>query len=285
MERRQEFVTSKDLSSIYYEKLLPEKYSSKPWLVFLHGLGGNMTSWVPVAKRCAAMGYRSLLIDARGHGRSRTVQAQRSFSMERYYEDVDAVLAKERVSKFIVCGLSSGGMIALGHALHSRKKPLGMVLVSSSHTSPLNHFVIPRAPRLIAESLLGFCAIVGKPFHRVLSRYVDYAKHEKTPELFLFFYDLQNAGLDSYAYHTISLFDYDVTGMLDSLEMPVLLITGGRDWVLNPSASLEMARLIPKSKLVRIGEMNHEGVFKKPEEVFDVIKGFLSSHFSNHTSA
>lgn len=66
----------------------------------------------------------------------------------------------------------------------------------------------------------------------------------------------------------------DVAGRLGELEMPVLLISGGRDQHYG-SRMAEMARRIPTAEHAVIASAGHNVVFDAPEELADVVEDWL----------
>jgi 3-oxoadipate enol-lactonase len=284
------FVATDDLSTLYYEIIEPKDKPHKVTIVFLHGLAGNGTSWKSAAQVMADNGYRCVLTDLRGHGRSKTLPHMKNFSMDAYYDDLALILRKLNLKNFILVGLSSGGMIALGYAIHGKKKkyplPKALVLVSSTYTCPSKHFIFPWAElKHVGVPALKVLAYPAKLLAVFPRRYVDYSTKEKFPGMFLLMYDLLGTRADSYIYHVLSILDFDASNDLVDVEMPTLLITGSKDWVIRPQASIEIAQKVKKAHLVHIGGMDHVGAFKKPLQITTEIKKFLTAHFSDYPSA
>jgi len=77
-------------------------YSASPgihsdrWLIFLHGLGGDLTTWNPERKGLRDFGYSTLSIDLRGHGLSDRPRYEGAYQLENFVEDVIAVLKQDQ---------------------------------------------------------------------------------------------------------------------------------------------------------------------------------------------
>ncbi len=104
------YVTSRDGTRIYYE------VEGDGFPLVLHtGAGGDLLMWRAAGYTAGLRGYRLILMDHRGHGRSdkpRDIEAHR---MERYVADVIAVLDAAGVERAAFWGYSDGARV--GYAL------------------------------------------------------------------------------------------------------------------------------------------------------------------------
>lgn len=93
-----------------------------PWLVFLHGAGGNLNSWkyqVPHFERH----YNLLLLDLRDHGLSKNMTpAFERYTFDIIVDDILAVLKKQHIQKAHFVTLSFGSVLL--QALHLRQPDL-----------------------------------------------------------------------------------------------------------------------------------------------------------------
>jgi 2-succinyl-6-hydroxy-2,4-cyclohexadiene-1-carboxylate synthase len=95
-------------------------------VVLLHGFAGTRHSWDLVAERLHPERYRPLALDLRGHGDARDA---RPITFAACVADVVAAAAPER---FVLCGYSLGGRVALHVALAHRERVSRLVLVAST---------------------------------------------------------------------------------------------------------------------------------------------------------
>jgi 2-succinyl-6-hydroxy-2,4-cyclohexadiene-1-carboxylate synthase len=95
-------------------------------LVLLHGFGGTHRAWDGVVERLDPERYRPLALDLPGHGEH--ADAERPISFAGCVEHVRA-RAPER---FVLCGYSLGGRVALHVALAARERVSRLVLVSAT---------------------------------------------------------------------------------------------------------------------------------------------------------
>jgi pimeloyl-ACP methyl ester carboxylesterase len=104
------FVHSADGTRIGYRRL-----GTGPALVFVHGSVSTHTDWMRVAKLLAPR-YTCYAMDRRGRGHSGNGRAP--YSLEREYEDIEAVMAEAGPLAALV-GHSYGAICSLGVALRT----------------------------------------------------------------------------------------------------------------------------------------------------------------------
>src|ERR1700730_3787508 len=86
-------------------------YGSGSPVILLHGGLGNGGNWGYQVPALISSGYRAVLIDSRGHGRS--TRDTRAFSYELLASDVLAVMDALRLEKAGLVGWSDGACSAL----------------------------------------------------------------------------------------------------------------------------------------------------------------------------
>jgi len=94
-------------------------------VILLHGFAGTRHGWDLVAERLHPERYRPLALDLRGHGEARD---ERPITFAACVADV-AAAAPER---FVLCGYSLGGRVALHVALAHPQRVSRLVLVAST---------------------------------------------------------------------------------------------------------------------------------------------------------
>jgi pimeloyl-ACP methyl ester carboxylesterase len=78
-------------------------------IILLHGYGLDRTMWMPQEKWLQAKGFPVINVDVRGHGNSRPTA---DFTVKLAAQDVKAIIERENLSRYIVCGLSMGAFVA-----------------------------------------------------------------------------------------------------------------------------------------------------------------------------
>jgi esterase len=96
-------------------------------LVLLHGLASNLTRWSEfVAQSSLAARWDLIRVDLRGHGAS---PAPGPLSLERWADDLAAILEREAHPRAVLVGHSLGAQVALVFAVRHRERTAGLVLI------------------------------------------------------------------------------------------------------------------------------------------------------------
>jgi pimeloyl-ACP methyl ester carboxylesterase len=96
-----------------------------PAIVFVHGLGGTRTDWLPTARKLLAR-HRVVLVDLPGHGESALPEP---FSFANVGEALDQVLAKENPESTIVVAHEIGGRAAMAALAAHPGRARGLMLI------------------------------------------------------------------------------------------------------------------------------------------------------------
>ncbi|MGV3552066.1 alpha/beta fold hydrolase [Rhizobium sp.] len=93
--------------------------------LFLHGIGGGRSNWLPQLSAAAPFGLAASL-DLRGYGDSQLGPSQST--VDDYCADILRVMETLGVTRLILCGLSYGSWIATSFAMRHPEKLTGLVL-------------------------------------------------------------------------------------------------------------------------------------------------------------
>ncbi len=129
-------VLTEDGVPLHVEVDEPEGCADKPTVVFCHGYTHNLTLWVFQRRMLRAAGFRVVLWDARGHGRSETAEDS-SYSVDQLGRDLARVLDETTPQgPVVLVGHSMGGMTIMAFARQSpnvlRERVIGTALISTS---------------------------------------------------------------------------------------------------------------------------------------------------------
>jgi 2-succinyl-6-hydroxy-2,4-cyclohexadiene-1-carboxylate synthase len=234
-----------------------------PTIVFLHGFTNTGASWDPVI---AALGerYRALTPDIRGHG---SAAEARPVSLEAVIEDVSATAPPE----FELVGYSMGGRIALHVALALQDRVTRLVLISASPglATPSERDTRRRVDEQLADGIEEMeieqfadrwartPVLADQPPHVAAAARADRLRNSPGA--------LAQAlrGLGTGALPPL----WD---RLDELQMPVMLIVGGRDERFQAIA-MRMGPAIPHAEVAIVAGAGHAVHLEKPEEVARLI--------------
>jgi pimeloyl-ACP methyl ester carboxylesterase len=201
-----------------------------------------------------AQDHSVIMMDLQGHGRTADIP-ERPLSIERYAEDVVGLLRHLGVGRADFLGESYGGnaavMIAVRHPeLVGRVAACGATFgpPEIAHNPEMLRFDAPPTPH--SRDL---------EFQRE-----SYKTVAPNPEYWQRIWEK----MGSVAWNGFSRAE------LASIEAPVLIVVGDRDFV-RVEHALESSKLIPNAELAVIPDAGHFVLFSEPERVIPVVKHFL----------
>ncbi|MAG60938.1 hypothetical protein CL619_04080 [archaeon] len=274
-------VKSFDGTKIAYYKRQGNK--EKPTLVFLHGVGGNYTTWNKELEFFEKKKYPCIAVDLRGHGESDVPDEFEKYSTEAFAKDLDVILDKEKIESFVLIGHSLGGCIALTFHLLSKKSAEAITLIEPSIVYPFNH-----------DQLLNHSSFTTK-----LLRKIAY-NHKLRSEHFPHFQDIDLSlkGVTEYAHiikHLLQITPIrsiiysldqnekymhehfkDMKKFVKSFEHPLLVISSDDDDVCLPENAKAICQLNKKhATFYLLSHAGHKSIITHPKEVSFTIFSFL----------
>jgi 3-oxoadipate enol-lactonase / 4-carboxymuconolactone decarboxylase len=198
---------------------------SRPPLLVLNSIGTDMGSWDRALPHLLPH-FRVLRMDARGHGASDAPAGE--YSLDLLAADAAAVLDAAGVSQAIVCGVSLGGMIAMTLALNAPGRVRALIPACTSPRMDRDTW----AARIAAVKAGGTAAIADAALGRFVTPAFTRAHPEVVDSLRA---TLVSQSSDGYAGCAAAIRDMDLTGRLNEITAPTLVI-GAREDVSTPFA-------------------------------------------------
>jgi pimeloyl-ACP methyl ester carboxylesterase len=224
-------------------------YGSGAPVILLHGGLGHSGNWGYQVPALAASGYRVVLIDSRGHGRS--TRDARPYSYELMASDVLAVMDALHIEKASLVGWSDGACVALVLARRAPDRVAG-VFFFACNMDPSG--VKPIEP--------------GPLLNRCFSRHTkDYARLSATSDQF-------NAFLEAVTLMQRTQPNYSVQD-LAAIDVPVVIVQGEDDEFITREHAEYLARSIPNAELVILEGVSHFAPLQRPEQFNHSIRRFL----------
>ena len=225
-------------------------YGAGSPVILLHGGLGHSGNWGYQVPALVKSGYRAVLIDSRGHGRS--TRDGRPFSYELMASDVLAVMEALQLQKAALVGWSDGACTALILAAKAPSRVAGVFFfgcnVDPSGVQPLE-----------ASPTLNRC------FNRHRK---DYAQFSATPEQFKAFVEavtLMQRTQPNYSAQDLA-----------QIRVPILVVQSERDEFIKPEHAAYLARAIPKAQLLVLKGVSHFAPLQRPEQFNAAVLAFLS---------
>ncbi|QEU96862.1 alpha/beta fold hydrolase [Streptomyces kanamyceticus] len=254
--------------------------ASSPPLVLLHGGGQTRHSWGRTGPRLAALGWRVIAPDLRGHGTS-AWSADGDYDLDVFADDVRTLVAGLGDRPLLV-GASLGGLSSLLAAGEAPRAAIrALVLVDVAHRPD------PRGVHRIVAFMRrrpeGFASV--EEAAAAISAYVPHRTRPYDPEglrnnlrrhdgRWVWHWDPRL--LDSFADRM------DPPGMAERLldaaqhaDVPTLLVRGGLSDVVREDIAEEFCARVPHARYVDVADAGHMVVGDRNEPFIDALIPFL----------
>lgn len=223
-----------------------------PWLILAHGYGGTFNTWEPVAHRLADR-FRILMWDYRGMHASAAPADPARLRIEDHARDLSAIVAREGIEAAWIGGWSVGVQVALEawHRLPIVKQ--GLFLVCGAYERILKEArgggrlteLQTRAMLKAVEWADRVRPVLKHPIKRAARTRFALPMAERLgictgqpPELIPAIEAILDLDLRRYMQMIRLADDHQTSHFLDRIDVPVLVIAGGRD----PLTPLPIAR-------------------------------------------
>ncbi|MBN9734926.1 MULTISPECIES: alpha/beta hydrolase [unclassified Pseudonocardia] len=236
-----------------------------PDVLCLHTAGQNGVQWRDTQTALAARGYRVVVPDLPGHGRSEPAAGGPVRDLGDYAawcEELIDTLGLERPS---VVGCSIGGAIALQLAVRRGDRLAGAVAMAAhggtDSPSPSvrgleRELADSAAPSRTDRTYFGTLAVVGRRVPAARAELIARMHRREDPEI-------STSDLIGWARH-------DVRDSLGGVACPVHLVVGSDDLWVDPADVRHAAELIPGARYTLL-----EGIGHYPMEELDDVAGIL----------
>jgi pimeloyl-ACP methyl ester carboxylesterase len=232
-----------------------------PPILFAHGFGQSRHAWTRTAQALAARGWRAVTFDARGHGDSGRV-ADGRYQLEQFVDDLLAV-AHTLGTPPVLVGASMGGLLGLVAAGEVRPDPFrALVLVD----------ITPRWEAAGVERMLDFMRAHPRGFASLdeaadaVAAYLPQRRRRKDRyELAQLLRQGDDGRLrwhwDPALLDTVARegerHQQRLLHAARTLDVPVLLVSGGRSDVVSAATVREFLDVVPQAIQVELPHATH----------------------------
>jgi pimeloyl-ACP methyl ester carboxylesterase len=230
----------------------------------LHGWGGNILSFWPVAERLAPRGYQVHLLDLPGFGQSQ--RPPQAWSIADYMRFVTAYLDDSHLDRVAVLGHSFGGRIGLVMAAEHPEHVNKMVLADSAGLrTPLS--TKQRARNLFARLARNTLDRLGLDTWR--NRLQESYNRRYASEDYLTAGPLRDTFLQ--------VIKEDLAAFARRVQAPTVLIWGDRDSDTPLWQGRKLEQLIPDAGLIIFQGAGHFAYLERLDDYIRIVDHFLSS--------
>ena len=232
-------------------------------VVFLHANTGSSQNWDRQIPAFTAAGYRVIAYDRRGWGKSTSDAAQPGTAAD----DLHALMKFLGVDRFHLLGTAGGGFVAFDYAL-SFPEQLRSLIVVNSIGGMQDPEYLELGRRLRPPQ---FDAM--PPELRELGPAYRAADPDGTKRWMELEHMSRQSGASAQTYRNRMTF-----AMLESIKLPVLLITGDADMYAPPPLLRMFSSRIKGSESLIIPEAGHSSYWEKPDVFNRAVLEFMRKH-------
>jgi pimeloyl-ACP methyl ester carboxylesterase len=267
-------------------------------IIFCHGYTLNSHVWYYQRAGLSAAA-RCVFWDQRSHGRSGRSDPE-LVTIDQLGADLHEVMlaAAPGVMPVVLVGHSMGGMTVMAladqHPELFGSKVIGAVLISTAAgtvdpvtwlPAPLRPAVRAAMPSMMTGASHGKMAEVVERGRRSAgdiaflgTRRIAFGDPDVSPTVVDFLERIiRSTPIDVVADFYVALVGHDKRHALTVLgNVPVLVLTGDRDRLVDPALSDEIASAVRDAKLVRIPGAGHVVILERPEEVNEAIADLVT---------
>jgi pimeloyl-ACP methyl ester carboxylesterase len=225
-------------------------YGSGLPVILLHGGLGHSGNWGYQVPALIESGYRTVVIDSRGHGRS--TRDEQLYTYERLASDVSAVMDALQIERAALVGWSDGACTALILADQAPARVAGVFF-----------FACNMDPSGTKE--FDFGPLVERCFNRHVK---DYNQLSPTPDQFGAFSEA--VGLMQRTQPNYSADD------LARIDVPVAVVHSEHDEFIRREHAEYLARSLAKAEFVYLPGLSHFAPLQRPDLFNAVMLAFLA---------
>lgn len=286
MKSREGFVAASDGTRIWFRSR-----GEGPALIFQNGVGVTTTFWEGVAERFARAGYRTVVWDYRGHGRSQDPDDPEELDLMTCVGDLEALMEGLEIERACLLGHSMGSQLGWEFYRRSPERVAGLVPTLGTYKDAVASFY--NSPWL-APKILSVASFLAENFPKVARRAASLPSvHPELADRFIRRFAIVHPTLSprdwvpGYLEHMARLDPrvffalaraiqvHDASDILPKIRVPVLVVAGEKDLFCPPRVAREMTEQIPEAELLLIPAGSHAAIIEQPDLIALRLSRFL----------
>jgi 3-oxoadipate enol-lactonase len=244
-------------------------------VVFLHAFPLNRTMWEPQVTALVGE-FRCITIDVRGFGGS---AAAAPFTVDRYADDVAAVLDALGIERAVITGLSMGGYVAFAMWRRHRARVRALVLADTRATADTIEAIERRRAMIEMAETQGPTAVANAQIAGLVGK----TTRDKRPDIYDAMHRMMaQAEVEGIVGAIEALIARpDSTPTLGTIDVPTLVVVGDEDVITPVADARALHEGIPASRLEVLRQAGHLSSVERPAAFNTVMSEFLASLLYN----
>jgi pimeloyl-ACP methyl ester carboxylesterase len=248
----------------------------RPPLLCLHGLTRNARDFEDLAARLSGQ-WRVICPDLRGRGDSDYARDPMTYSPVQYFDDLEALLEDQAITRFVAIGTSLGGLLTMMLAARAPERvaaavlndigpeidPAGLARIREYVGQGRSHETWVHAARALQDTFQeAYPAYELPDWLRMAKRVMVIGSGGRI----VFDYDMNIAVPFEAADNAVPA--PDMWPMFDALAgRPALVLRGGLSDILSADTAARMAARVPDIELVTLPGVGHAPTLDEPDSV------------------
>jgi pimeloyl-ACP methyl ester carboxylesterase len=284
-------VASFDGTEIAYH-VTPAPFEGAPVVVLANGLGGTFLAWRGQIDYLSDR-YQFVTWDYRGlYGSKRpTPDVRDAYAIKNQVRDLQAILARERIERASLVGWSMGVQVVLEAYRTAPQLAENFILLNGTYGRPLDTLSPLPGMKVVLPSLVD----LARRMHSLATQMTRRATVQ--PETVAWFKRMGLIGstLDDAVFAELvhafggldmepffrnlrAIGEHDALDVLETIQVPTLVITGDQDLFTPRALAQQMARMIPSAEILVVRGGTHYTAVEFPELVNLRIERFFREH-------
>lgn len=239
-------------------------------VVFLHGFPHNRTLWAPQLGGLMTRA-RCIAPDLRGFGES---EIRGPYSMDRYADDVIAMLDALQIERAVIAGLSMGGYVAFALWRRHRERVRALILADTRPGADTDEAKAKRREMIALARAKGSGAVGDAQIGGMVGK----TTRERHPDIADAIHRMLTvAPVEGVVGALEAMIERpDSTPMLETIDVPTLIIVGDEDVLTPPQEARTMHARIAGSHLEILESAGHVSNVERPAAFNHVVSEFLA---------
>jgi 3-oxoadipate enol-lactonase len=239
-------------------------------VLFLHGFPLDRTMWAPQLGALVTQA-RCIAMDLRGFGES---SVRGPFTMDQYADDALEVLDALHVERAVIAGLSMGGYVALNLWRRQPERVRGLVLANTRAAADTEEGRERRRQLIAMAREKGSAAVATKQLEGLIGK-TTRQRHPDIVELAHMI--MMRPQVDGVIGALEAMMSRpDSTSLLETIDVPTMLVAGEEDAVIHPREMRAMHEAIRGSRFEVIIQAGHLSNLERPAAFNTLLSEFLA---------
>lgn len=257
---------------IFY--FINDSFPGRPFIVFLHGLSSNHTTWNYPMEVLHNHKYNVLAPDLRGHGFSDKSKKKELYRMPVFSNDLREIIEKEKIDNFVLIGYSFGGQIALEYIDKYPERVKGLILISANHVNPMKYWNIG----FLTPFVICFGKLLAMALLWQKRKNYYYYQHKKSVSYWeSVMHGFMTMPLSINLWMLTGIADINFKESIKKIKVPTTIAWSKKDFFITKKEINDMAKAIKGAHIIISKNGNHFIGTNSQNETIEIILNFLNN--------